>query len=210
MPNARETRAIRNPESCYQEWKSENPSAFWLAFERLTLNNLREDSNVRKPCHAGVLRAALESHSAVNSLPQFKQVWPSVCAYDGINTTEDYARVRRTSPEAAASRWTSLTCECRLWGGGRMHHARFLRVPYTTVEVRCAIRLKYPVYVFRERREELYSPRTLRGGRRVRPRRGRRQGADAAFRRAPVGCRNFRRGPMQPVGVAGVSSGGIS
>lgn len=45
-------RAIRNRSSCYRKWNFENTPAFRLSFERLTLNNLREDSNVRAPCEA--------------------------------------------------------------------------------------------------------------------------------------------------------------
>ena len=78
MPGARETRAIGNRESCYQEWKLENSSAFWLEFERLTLNNLREDSNVQKPSLGRV------SPSAPNSLQQSKQNFARVDARDGV------------------------------------------------------------------------------------------------------------------------------
>lgn len=40
-------RAIGNPGSCYQKWISANLSAFRLNFGRLTLNNVREESNAR-------------------------------------------------------------------------------------------------------------------------------------------------------------------
>ncbi len=208
MRCAHKTRAIGNGESCYQEWKLENSSAFWLEFERLTLNNLREDSNVRKPCLGRVLP------SAPNSLQQSKQNFARVDGRDDINLTEDYSRVRLISTGHAESRWTSLRCERRLWRGGCMHHAEALRATDMTSEVRKGNRGRdsqsnvrvSPCRTLRlERCGRRYGPRSPQGGVSVRTVRDWRLGADVVSQRAFLvrkSCRASQLGPIQPLRTA--------